>query len=48
MKNLAIRNTYVKYESISSYHPKVMANVKVLSTVKLQGQRSEGLVHGIK
>jgi hypothetical protein len=49
MKGLARRNTYLKYESPSTYQSKVMTKVKVYEKkVKLQGQRSEDLGHGIK
>jgi hypothetical protein len=48
MKGLARSNTYMKYESPSTYQSKVMTKVKVLEKAKLQGQRSEGQGHGIK
>jgi hypothetical protein len=48
MKDLARRNTLVKYESPTTYQSKVMNKVNFLEKVKLQGQRSEGQGHGIK
>jgi hypothetical protein len=48
MKDLARRNTHVKYESPSTYQSKVMTKVKVLEKVKLKGQRSEFQGHDIK
>jgi hypothetical protein len=48
MKGLARRNTHVKYESSTTHQSKVMTKVKVFEKkVKLQGQRSEDLGHGI-
>jgi hypothetical protein len=32
MKDLAIRNTHVKYESLSTYQSKVITKIKVLLT----------------
>jgi hypothetical protein len=48
MKGLAKRNIRVKYESPTTYQPKVMNKVKVFEQVKLQGQRLEGQGHRIK
>jgi hypothetical protein len=45
MKGHARRNTYLKYESPSTYQSKVMTKVKVLEKkVKLQGQRVKVMV----
>jgi hypothetical protein len=46
MKFIARRKTHVKHESPSTYQRKVMTNFP--KKVKLQGQGSEGLGHGIK
>jgi hypothetical protein len=48
MKSFARTNTHGKYENPSIYQLKVMTKVKVLKTVKLQGQRSQGQGHNIK
>jgi hypothetical protein len=47
MKDLAIRNKHVKYESRSTYQSKVMSKFKVFEK-KSQTQRSEGQGHGMK
>jgi hypothetical protein len=46
MKGLARRNTYVKYESSSTYHINVMTDIiKVFEKkVKLKGQRVKVIV----
>jgi hypothetical protein len=49
MKDLARRNTHVKYENPTTYQSKVMTKVKVFKKkVKLQGQISEGVGHDMK
>jgi hypothetical protein len=48
MKGLARRNTHVKFESPGTNQTKHMTKVKLFEKkVKLQGQISEGQVHGI-
>jgi hypothetical protein len=49
MKGLARRNTFVKYERPSTYQSNGVTKVKVFEKkFKFQGQRLEGLGHGIK
>jgi hypothetical protein len=49
MKDLANRNTHVKYENSTTHQSKVMTKIKVFEKkVKLQGQRSEDQSYGIK
>jgi hypothetical protein len=38
VKGLARRNTFMKYESPTTYQSKVMTKVKVFEKVKLKGQ----------
>jgi hypothetical protein len=44
MKDLAIRNTHVKYESHSTYQSEVMNKVNFFEKVTLQGQRVKIMV----
>jgi hypothetical protein len=49
IKDLAKRNTHVKYENPSAYKSKAVIKDKGLEKkVKLQGKRSEDKCHGIK